>query len=174
MKRAVFLDRDGVINRAMVRDKKPYPPRTLNDLKILPGVLEALQALHKAGWLLIVVTNQPDVSRGITNISDVEAINRHLMDSLPIDEIRTCYHDDKDICSCRKPMPGLLIAAAETHKINLSSSFMVGDRWRDVIAGNNAGCKTIFIDYGYDEQQPSEFNYLADSLFHASEIILGK
>jgi D-glycero-D-manno-heptose 1,7-bisphosphate phosphatase len=174
MKRAVFLDRDGVINRAIVRDKKPYPPRTLNDLKILPGVLEALQDLHKAGWLLIVVTNQPDVSRGITNISDVEAINRYLMDSLPIDEIRTCYHDDQDICRCRKPMPGLLIAAAETHNINLSSSFMVGDRWRDIIAGNNAGCKTIFIDYGYDEQQPNEFNYLADSLFHASEIILGK
>lgn len=173
MRRAVFLDRDGVINRAIVRDGKPYPPANLADLEILPGVADALQSLHKAGWLLIVVTNQPDVARGTTHRADVEAINAHLQKCLPIDEFRTCYHDSNDGCNCRKPLPGALIAAAEIHGIDLVSSYMVGDRWRDTEAGERAGCKTIFLDYGYDEKQPDKFNHRAQSLSEAADIILG-
>lgn len=173
MKRAVFLDRDGVINRAIVRDGKPYPPADLAALEILPGVADALQSLHKAGWLLIVVTNQPDVARGTTLRADVEAINAHLQHRLPIDEFRTCYHDSTDGCNCRKPLPGALLAAADAHGVDLASSYMVGDRWRDTEAGERAGCKTIFLDYGYDEKQPEKFNHRVRSLAEAAQIILG-
>ena len=174
MKRAVFLDRDGVINRATVRDGKPCPPADLSALEILPGVADAMQLLHDEGWMLIVVTNQPDVARGTTTLADVEEINEHLLQLLPIDEFRVCYHDSGDGCSCRKPQPGALFAAAETHGIDLASSYMVGDRWRDTEAGERAGCKTIFIDYGYNEKQPENFNHRVRSLAEAADIILGK
>lgn len=174
MKRAVFLDRDGVINRAIVRDGKPYPPADLSALEILPGVSDAMHMLNEAGWLIIVVTNQPDVARGTTLKVDVEAINAHLQNCLPIYEFRTCYHDSGDGCSCRKPLPGALFAAADAHGIDLASSYMVGDRWRDTEAGERAGCKTIFLDYGYDEMQPRNFNYRVRSLAEAVEIILGR
>lgn len=174
LQRAVFLDRDGVINRAVVRDGKPYPPANLAALEVLPGVAEAMQELHKAGWLLIVVTNQPDVARGTTPRADVEAINQHLRECLPIDEFRSCYHDSSDGCNCRKPLPGALLAAATVHGIDLSASYMVGDRWRDTEAGERAGCKTIFIDYGYAEEQPKKFNHRVRNLKEAADIILGR
>jgi D-glycero-D-manno-heptose 1,7-bisphosphate phosphatase len=174
MQKAVFLDRDGVINRAVVRDGKPYPPANLAALEILPGVSGAMQSLHNAGWLLIVVTNQPDVARGTTSRAEVEAINQHLEQCLPIDEIRTCYHDSDDGCDCRKPLPGALLDAAKAFIIDLAASYMVGDRWRDVEAGERAGCKTIFIDYGYTEKQPETVNHRVQSLTEAADIILGK
>ena len=174
MKRAVFLDRDGVINRAVVRDGKPYPPADLAALEILPGVSHAMHLLHEAGWLLIVVTNQPDVARGTTSRANVEAMNAHLQMCLPIDEFRICYHDSGDGCNCRKPLPGALLAAADTHGIDLESSYMVGDRWRDTEAGERAGCKTIFLDYGYEEKQPEKFNHRVRSLAEAADIILGR
>lgn len=173
MRCAVFLDRDGVINRAVVRDGKPYPPANLAELEILPGVAEALGALHKAAFMLIVVTNQPDVARGTTPMAVVEEINNHLVSCLPIDEFRTCYHDSGDGCDCRKPLPGAIITAAGKHGIDLGESYMVGDRWRDIEAGQRAGCKTIFIDYGYQEKQPESVNYRVRSLKEASKIILG-
>jgi len=172
-KQAVFLDRDGVINRAIVHDGKPYPPANLSELEILPGVVTAMQMLHKAGWVLIVVTNQPDVARGTVSHADVELINHHLMRCLPIDECRTCYHDSSDCCNCRKPLPGALFAAAASHGIDLASSYMVGDRWRDVEAGKRAGCKTIFVDCGYCEKQPEKFDHSVRSLAEAADIILG-
>ena len=153
-RRAVFLDRDGVINRALVRDGKPYPPRSLEELQIIEGVFEALENLKAAGYLLICITNQPDVARGKQKRERVEEINSFLMKSLPLDEILVCYHDDFDQCSCRKPNPGLLHEAAEKYAIDLSSSFMIGDRWKDIEAGRRAGCLTIFIDYGYKEPEP--------------------
>ncbi len=173
MQKAVFLDRDGVINRAVVRDGKPYPPANLAALEMLPGVGVAMQSLHDASWLLIVVTNQPDVARGATSRDDVEAINQHLQQCLPIDEFLTCYHDSHDRCACRKPLPGALLAAARTFDIDLTASYMVGDRWRDTEAGERAGCKTIFIDYGYAEKQPENFNHRVQSLTEAATIILG-
>ena len=173
MRKAIFLDRDGVINRALVRDGKPYPPADLASMEILPGVNEAMRALHDAGWLLIVVTNQPDVARGTTTRAEVEAINDHLQHTLPIDEFRTCYHDSDDGCDCRKPLPGLLLAAANNLDIDLTASYMVGDRWRDIEAGEHAGCKTIFIDYGYAEKQPTFVNLRVRSLLEAARIILG-
>lgn len=174
MRRAVFLDRDGVINRVVLRDGKPYPPANFAEMEILPGVRAALLALHDAGFILIVVTNQPDVARGTTPLAVVEEINDYLARCLPIDEFRTCYHDGKDGCDCRKPLPGALIAAARLHDIDLGSSYMVGDRWRDTEAGQRAGCKTVFIDYGYDEKQPEATDYRVQSLAEAAQIILGE
>jgi D-glycero-D-manno-heptose 1,7-bisphosphate phosphatase len=127
MRRAVFLDRDGVINRAVMRDGRPYPPASLGEVEILPGVLDALTALRDAGFMLIVVTNQPDVARGTTSRAVVEEINTHLAGHLPIDEFRTCYHDSGDGCDCRKPLPGSLVAAAKQHGIDLGNSYMVGE-----------------------------------------------
>lgn len=172
MRRAVFLDRDGVINKSIVRAGKPYPPGHLDELEILPGVLEALERLKTAGFALIVVSNQPDVARGTTPRSQVEAINATLARALPIDVFSMCYHDSGDGCACRKPRPGMLLEAAKEWNIDLSSSYMVGDRWRDVEAGERAGCKTFFIHYGYDEKQPDRYDYRVDSLWEASRIIL--
>jgi D-glycero-D-manno-heptose 1,7-bisphosphate phosphatase len=174
MRRAVFLDRDGVINRAFVREGKPFPPANLAELEILPGVSNAMIDLHYKGWLLIVVTNQPDVARGSKTIAEVESINQYLINSLPIDEFRTCYHDNGDGCDCRKPMPGALVAAAKIHDIDLSASYMVGDRWSDIEAGNSAGCQTVFIDYGYAENQPLNPSIRVQSFPEAAIIILEK
>ena len=153
-RRAVFLDRDGVINRAFVREGKSFPPSTLQELEILPGVPEALHELKQHGYELLVVTNQPDVARGTQSRQTIEAIHQALRARLPLDDILVCYHTDQDKCDCRKPMPGMLREAARKHNIDLAASFMVGDRWRDIEAGYNAGCKTILIDYGYSERPP--------------------
>lgn len=171
---AVFLDRDGVINQAVVVDGKPYPPKDLASMILLPGVSEALFALKKAGFMLIVVTNQPDVAKGITRQETVESIHQHMAAYLPIDEFHTCFHVDTHDCNCRKPRPGALFQAAETHQLDLSQSYMIGDRWRDVEAGQNAGCKTIFIDYGYNEKQPTTMNFKVQSLQEAAQLILGE
>jgi len=170
--RAVFLDRDGVLNRAVVRDNKPYPPSGVHELEILPGVREALLRLRTAGFLLIVVTNQPDVARGTTSQGAVERINEALATTLPIDEFRTCYHDSSANCACRKPKPGMLLDAAGKWNIDLSRSFMIGDRWRDTEAGDAAGCQTMFIDYGYDEKQPARVHHRVTSLTEAANVIL--
>ncbi|MDR3491449.1 MAG: HAD family hydrolase [Gammaproteobacteria bacterium] len=165
---AIFLDRDGVLNQSIVKNGKPYPPSTLSELIIPDDVIPALKLLKVLGYLLIVVTNQPDVARGSTTRSMVESINSALLEKLPLDEILVCYHDDKDNCTCRKPLPGLLISAAQKHHINLESSFMIGDRWKDIAAGQNAGCKTIWLDNNYEEQKPKLPNFTATSLIEAA------
>lgn len=150
----MFLDRDGVINRAILRDGKPHPPQTLREVELVPDALPSLQRLHNDGFLLIVVTNQPDVARGTQERSTVEAINDRLASELPIDEFVVCYHDDLAACECRKPKPGGILDAAARLGVDVSSSFMIGDRWRDIEAGQRAGCSSYFIDYGYAERQP--------------------
>ncbi len=151
--RAVFLDRDGVLNRAVVRDGRPYPPATAEEFEILPGAAEAVQELRDAGFLPVVATNQPDVARGTQSREVVEAMNDRLGAEMPIAAILVCY-EDGDHCPRKKPNPGMLLEAAEAHAIDLPASYMVGDRWRDVEAGRRAGCRTVFIDRGYDEPRP--------------------
>ena len=172
--KAVFLDRDGVINRAIVREGKPYPPSNINEVEIISGVKEALINLKNAAYVLIVVTNQPDVARGTTMQEIVEEINDSLMQHLPIDRVITCYHDVKDNCNCRKPKPGMLLAGSEEFNVDLTSSYMIGDRWRDIEAGIAAGCSTVWINYGYSEKSPASFDYVVSSLLEASQIILNK
>jgi D-glycero-D-manno-heptose 1,7-bisphosphate phosphatase len=175
VKRAVFLDRDGVINRAFVRNGRPYPPSSLDELVILPGVPEALDALRSAGFRLIVVTNQPDVATGVQRREVVEALHAYLRRALPLDGIKVCYHVDRDQCACRKPKPGMLLAAATAWSVDLTHSVMVGDRWRDIAAGQSAGCKAILIGNGYDEPQLRAMqapDAVVDSLLAASAVIL--
>lgn len=172
--KAVFLDRDGVINRAVVKNGRPYPPSSLDTLEILPGVAKALEKLHEAGYLLIIVTNQPDVARGKVSKAAVDRIHQYLMANFPLDKILSCFHDDADQCNCRKPKPGALLDAAKEYKLDLSACYMIGDRWRDIESGVLAGCKTIFLDYGYSEKQPSNSDFRVKSLSEATNIILGE
>jgi transaldolase len=167
---AVFLDRDGVLNRAIVRDGKPYSPPSVKELIIAPDAKEALDRLRTAGYRIVVVTNQPDVARGAQTREAVEAINRALAAALPIDEIRVCYHDDRDACDCRKPAPGLL---TQPPAHDLARSVMVGDRWRDVDAGRRAGVAAcILIDHGYSEAIGHQPDVRVQSLGEAADWIL--
>jgi transaldolase len=152
--RAVFLDRDGVLNRVVLRDGKPYPPASASEMEIVPDAAEALADLKKLGYRLIVVTNQPDIGRGRQKQEVVDAMHQRLRETLPLDDILVCHHTDGDGCDCRKPRPGLILRAAARHGIHLPASVMVGDRWRDVEAGENAGCRTVLIECGYQEQGP--------------------
>lgn len=170
-RRAVFLDRDGVLNRAVVRDGKPYPPASLEELEILPGVAQALKELRAAGFLNIVVTNQPDVATGKQRREVVEAINARLSEELTLDAIKVCYHADADNCACRKPKPGMLLEAARELAVNLKESYLVGDRWRDVAAGNSAGCRVFFIDHGYKDKRPEKPYVSVQSLLDAVAFI---
>jgi D-glycero-D-manno-heptose 1,7-bisphosphate phosphatase len=173
MRRAVFLDRDGVLNRAFVREGKAHPPPTLEAFEILPGVAEALRALDDAGFLLIVVTNQPDVARGRQRRDVVEEMHRRLRQALPIDDIKVCYEADGPTATWYKPKPGMLLAAAREREIDLAGSYMIGDRWRDVGAGKAAGCFTIFIDRGYAERLVDRPDAVCSDLGEAVAIILG-
>jgi D-glycero-D-manno-heptose 1,7-bisphosphate phosphatase len=141
-------------------------------MKILAGVPDALLSLRNAGFLNIVVTNQPDVATGKIKLETVEAMHRRLKQDLALDDIKVCYHGDADGCDCRKPKPGMLLQAALEFGIDLERSFMVGDRWRDVAAGQAAGCANFFIDYAYREKRPEAPYIAVKSLAEASGRIL--
>jgi D-glycero-D-manno-heptose 1,7-bisphosphate phosphatase len=172
MRPAVFLDRDGVINRAVVRNGKPYPPASLEAFELLPGVVEAVAALRAAGYVIVIATNQPDVATGKQSREVVDAMHDRLRRELAVDDIRVCFHVDADGCACRKPRPGMLVEAARQWNLDLAASVMVGDRWRDIAAGRAAGCRTAFIDYGYAEPRPEAPDIIVDSLSAASRWIL--
>jgi D-glycero-D-manno-heptose 1,7-bisphosphate phosphatase len=155
---AVFLDRDGVINRAIVRAGKPFAPRRIKDFRMLPGVAAAVARLKAAGLRVVIVTNQPDIANGLVPASLVEHMHDRLRRDLEIDDIRMCAHRQSAGCACRKPRPGLLKAAARDHAIDLGRSFMVGDRASDMLAGVAAGCYTIFVDRGYAETRGQAFH----------------
>jgi len=175
MKRhAVFLDRDGVINRVVLRDGRPFPPSNLAGLRILPGVREACRSLREAGFLLILATNQPDIARRKADALEVAAIHEHLRRYLGLDGVKMCPHDDASGCGCRKPKPGLLLEAARDWGIDLAASYFVGDRWRDVEAGQRAGCRAMFIDYHYRERRPEGAFIAVQSLRDAALRIVGE
>ena len=169
---AVFLDRDGVLNHAIMRDGRPYPPSTPGEVVILPGVLEAIDALHQANLMTVVITNQPDIARGTARIEDVVAINEVVAAATGVDLVLMCAHDDADECDCRKPLPGMIMTAAAEHDIDLDRSVMVGDRWRDIAAGQAAGLTTIHVDRGYDERRPQAPDHVVAELAEAVPWIL--
>jgi D-glycero-D-manno-heptose 1,7-bisphosphate phosphatase len=172
--RTVFLDRDGVINRALERDGLPYPPGNLGEFEILPDVPAACAKLKQAGYLLVVATNQPDVGRGTLKRETVETIHAEMCRRLPIDRVEACFHPGGEPldCDCRKPKPGMLLRAARELGIDLRQSWMVGDRWRDVDCGRAAGCRTVFIDRGYAEELRQKPHFSAGNLAEAADIIL--
>ena len=173
MRRAVFLDRDGVLNEPIVHNGRPYPPASLAELKLFPDASPALARLKTAGFLLLVVTNQPDVARGRQSREIVDAMHARMSAALPIDDFFVCWHDDADRCGCRKPLPGLLYSAADRHEVDLRRSFLIGDRWRDIDAGAAAGCRTVLIDRQYDERQPQyRPDYRTASMTAAADWIL--
>lgn len=173
---AVFLDRDGVINRARERDGKPYPSASLSEFEIFSEVPEACRRLKQAGFLLVVATNQPDVGRGTLKREVVEEIHAEMRRRLPLDGVEVCYHPGQGLsdCDCRKPRPGMLLHAASELNIDLTRSWMVGDRWRDVDCGHAAGCRTIFIDRGYAEELKQQPDFRVKNLLEAAEIILAE
>jgi histidinol-phosphate phosphatase family protein len=147
MKRAVFLDRDGVINRSPAEGE--YVTRW-EDFHFLPGAAEAISLLDRAGWSVIVISNQRCVATGLLTIAELETIHRRMREELArcgarLDGIYYCPHDKEPPCACRKPSPGMLLTAAREHQIDLSASWMVGNSDSDIEAGKRAGCHTIRI-----------------------------
>jgi D-glycero-D-manno-heptose 1,7-bisphosphate phosphatase len=170
--RAVFIDRDGVINANVERDSRPVAPTRLEDFRLLPGVEEAISRLKAAHFKVIVITNQPDVATGRTERATVAAMHEEIMRRLDVDDIKVCTHVDSDNCECRKPKPGMLLEAAAEWGIDLAESYCIGDRWRDIEAGRAAGCLTLFVDYGVEQEAPMQPDRIIGSLTEAVAFIL--
>lgn len=165
MRKAIFFDRDGIINEVNLIDGKPYPPKNLHDIRIIPGIREIMHLAMRFEYLVIVVTNQPDVGKSKRKRKEVEKINQYLMDNLPIDEFFVCWHKDADNCECRKPKVGLFLQAQTKYNIDFSKSYVVGDRWKDIEAGQSLGCKTVFVNYNYNEKQPANPTYTVKYIY---------
>ena len=178
-RRAVFLDRDGTLNRQVVRDGKPYPPQTVDEFTLFPGVIEACAQLAAAGYVLVVATNQPDVGRGDQSQAVVEAMHAKLRQLVPaISHIEVCYAPGQGIAHPenyrRKPEPGMLTDASLLLGLDLSRSWMIGDRWRDIDCGQRAGVRTVFIDFGYAEELKAKPDFCVSSFVDAARIILAQ
>jgi D-glycero-D-manno-heptose 1,7-bisphosphate phosphatase len=170
---AVFLDRDGVIVIPHFQNGRSFAPRRLEDFRIYPDAVASLDRLKQRGFLLAVVTNQPDVGQGMILQSEVDAMHERLRRELPIDMLKACFHRQDENCDCRKPKPGMILAAAGELGVDLAKSFMVGDRNSDIEAGHAAGCTTVFIDLGYDEAPPDAPDHIVRSVAEAADVILG-
>ena len=169
---AVFLDRDGVLNQVFVRDGVTHPPGSVAEFSFLPGVPEAVRRLHAAGFPLVVVTNQPDVARGVQTLEGIEAIHQRLRAELPMLEVLACYHDNSDGCGCRKPKPGMLLEASRRWGLDLRKSFLVGDRWSDIAAGQAAGCQTVLVQTPFSGRERCQPDHCVRDLAEATEWIL--
>jgi D-glycero-D-manno-heptose 1,7-bisphosphate phosphatase len=174
LKRAVFLDRDGVVNKALVVNGKPYSPRSVEEVEIITGVAQSVFELKKAGFEIIVVTNQPDIARKKVTTEVIKEIHDFIRNETGITEFYFCPHDDIDYCQCRKPKVGLITKAAIDLKIHLNQSYLVGDRWKDITAGQASGCKCFFIDENYSENKPSMPYTQVESLKEATWKILNE
>ena len=174
MRPAIFLDRDGVLNRTDVSDGTPRPPRNVNELRIILGVASSLNRLRREGYLLIVVTNQPDVARGLQSRRNIAYIHKKLQRVLELDDIFTCFHDDYHNCSCRKPKPGMIHQAAEIHRVDLKRSYLIGDRWSDIISGSLAACHTVLLERSYSKLQYCQPNHVVLNMTQAVDYIIGR
>jgi D-glycero-D-manno-heptose 1,7-bisphosphate phosphatase len=176
MRPAVFLDRDGTLNVQVVRDGKPYPPQTVDEFHLFPDAAAGCRALKAAGYLLVVATNQPDVGRGDQAQAVVEAMHAKLLSVIPeIDRVEVCYDPGRgEPSKRRKPEPGMILDAAAALGIDLTRSWMVGDRWRDVDCGQRAGVRTVFIDFGYAEELRAQPDFTVKTFGDAARIILAQ
>lgn len=167
---AVFLDRDGVLNAVIERDGRPESPRRIDEFRLVSDARDAVARLKAAGFPVFVVTNQPDVARGLLPAGELEAMMNVLTAELGVDDAAVCPHDDRHACGCRKPLPGLLNGLADRWDIDLSRSFMVGDTWRDVAAGRAAGCRSILLRTWYNQDARGDMD--VDDLSGAVDWIL--
>lgn len=171
-KRAVFLDRDGVLNSAILVDGLPRAPTKISQIHILDDAASSVQKLKLSDYIVVTITNQPDVARGVADINDMKFINDTISRSVGVDHSYICFHDDLDRCYCRKPNPGNIFKAAIDLNLDLDGSFMVGDRWRDIEAGYKAGCECFFINYLYRERKPTAPYTEVSCLSEAVDLIL--
>ena len=154
MNKAIFIDRDGVINRSNVLDGKPHAPLFFNDFFILNNVFESLEKIKNKGYKTIIITNQPNLSpkRATLSITELNKMHNFIKDKSCVDEIYVCPHVDSDMCKCRKPKIGNIVKAKKEFNLDLSLSYFVGDRHQDIKCANNAKLKgCFFIDYKYNE-----------------------
>jgi len=170
--RAVFLDRDGVLVRSPIVGGRAYAVRRLEEFRLLPGVAAAVEAMRRAGYRIVVVTNQPDIGNGLVDAGTVAAMHDRLRRRLRPDAIEMCAHRQDEDCLCRKPKPGMLQSAAQRLSIDLHASVMVGDRWSDVVAGREAGCYTVFVDRGYNERLRETPDAVVSNLPAAARLII--
>jgi|SRR2546426_5381471 len=170
--RAVFLDRDGVINEVVFRNGKPASPRTLEEFRFCEGLEDALHRLSDAGLRLFIISNQPEIARGLLTPAVLEEITKKILASLPVERVLVCPHDDADDCACRKPKPGIICSVEATDGIDLSKSFLIGDSWKDIQAGQHGGCKTILLKRAYNKNIRADF--VTDNLAQAVDLILGE
>ncbi len=168
--RAVFLDRDGVINHAIIRDCKAFSPRTREEFVMVTDAAGAIGSLKNKGFRVIVVTNQPDIACGKLSQADLDWMTEKIMRETAVDEVIVCPHDDSDGCGCRKPLPGMILAGAQEWEIDLENSYMIGDGWKDMEAGKSAGCKCILIDAGYNRDVACDIR--VDELYEAVELTI--
>ncbi len=169
--KAIFFDRDGVLNRPIKRKNKPYSPLSLKKFIFLPNVKKTIDILSRK-YLIIVITNQPEVFRSKLSLKTLDKINIKIKKTLKVDDIFMCTHDDSEKCKCRKPKIGMLIKAKKKWNINLEKSYVVGDRWKDIEAGNKARCKTVFLDRDYDEQKPINYDYKIKTIYSLIKIVI--
>ena len=170
LKPAVFLDRDGVVNQVIFRNGQPASPRTLKEFILVEGIPKAVTKLQDASFFVLVVTNQPDIARKKLNPIVLEQISETIRQSLAINDIMVCPHDNSDNCACRKPRPGMLISLAAQWQIDLRRSWIMGDSWKDMAAGKSAGCQTILIDRHYNVGTEADFK--AENVLDATNLIL--
>lgn len=169
--KAIFLDRDGVINKVIMRNGKPSSPWKLEEFKLLPDVKKCLKSFKEIGFLNIIFTNQPDISRCFLKKEELEKMHKIITERLPVDEIKFCPHDNVDNCFCRKPKPGLILEAAQKWSIDLKRSYVIGDSWKDIGAGRAADCKTFLIRREYNKNFKENYNFEIKSLKEAVEIL---
>lgn len=172
LKKAIFFDRDGVINKVVLKDNKPHPPHTLKELELTKGIKELLNFSKKLNFLNIIVTNQPDPNRGRANIESIKEINNYISDELAIDKIYVCWDEKDGLSNFRKPKPGMILTAIRDFNIDIKKSYMVGDRWKDINSGYAAGCKTIFLDYKYDESLDVKPDFIINFIEEIKSIIV--
>jgi D-glycero-D-manno-heptose 1,7-bisphosphate phosphatase len=170
VKRAAFLDRDGVLNPMRQNGGGWRAPLALDEFAPYPWAAECVARLKAAGWPVLVVTNQPEIGTRELDPRVLETMNERLRREVGVDAIYVCPHVDADGCDCRKPKPGLLLQAAREWDVDPGLSFMVGDRWRDVDAGRAAGCATILV--AGPVEGPAQPDYRAGDLRDAVTTIL--
>jgi len=169
--KAFFFDRDGVLIKGIIKNKKLFAVKKFNQFRFLPGAKKFLKK-YKKDFKIIVITNQPDISRGKINLKTIKKMNDKMLNTNLIDDIFICPHLKKHNCNCRKPKIGLIKKAKKKYNINLKKSYLVGDRKSDIDAGANSGMKTIFINRDYKETRPNNQNYTVKTLKNALKLKL--